>query len=386
MVKSFTLSLLLFISVFSCNAFQSKKVGGPFENAEFMYFGMPENIASSDTTLGWFGKGQKLIITGKILKADGKTPAPNVIVYYYHTDTEGHYSSRKDMDQRAARHGHLRGWVKSDAEGKYAIYTIRPAAYPNRSDPAHIHPTILEPQINTPYYTDALVFDDDILLTTAKRKAMDNRAGSGILRVLMKGDIQIAEHNFILGLNIPNYPKKESPEINSGRSIGEDLFSFTPYHAWGPDMGTTTCPICKYGRYQGVLYFAGANTDWMEVKAWLRYLEAESFKRQEYLKTFFICTAKEREEVNAKLVRIGKELGLRKVSLTTVPSYADRESEVYLNEINPLANNTFIIYRNSNVVAKFIELSPTESNYKLMSEALDNTKGDYMHLAPPRHK
>ncbi|MBO3696841.1 intradiol ring-cleavage dioxygenase [Roseivirga sp. E12] len=367
-------------------AFQSSQVGGPFENAEFMYFGMPENIASSDTTLGWFGEGQKLVITGKILKADGRTPAPNVIVYYYHTDTEGYYSSRTDMDQRAARHGHLRGWVKSDADGNYSIYTVRPAAYPKRSDPAHIHPTILEPQINTPYYTDALVFDDDILLTTAKRKAMDNRAGSGILRVLMKGNIQIAEHNFILGLNIPNYPTTKSDSIKSGRAIGEDVFSFTPYHAWGPDQGTTTCPICKYGRYQGVLYFAGDNTDSAEVKAWLQFLERESFKREQYLKVFFTCTTERQEGVNAKLVQIGRSLGLRKVSLTTVASYSDRASEIYLNEINPSARNTFIIYKHSNVVAKFIELSPTENNFKLISETLDNIKGDYMHLAPPKHK
>lgn len=384
MVKSVILSVLIFFSVLSCKAFQSSQVGGPFENAEFMYYGMPENIASSDTTLGWFGEGQKLIITGKILKSDGKTPAPGVIVYYYHTDTEGYYSSRADMDQRAAKHGHLRGWVKSDADGKYSIYTVRPASYPNRPDPAHIHPTILEPQITTPYYTDALVFDDDILLTSAKRKAMDNRAGSGILRVLMKDNIQIAEHNFILGLNIPNYPTTESASIKSGKAIGEDVFSFTPYHVWGPDQGTTTCPICKYGRYQGVLYFAGDNTDWTEVKTWLSFLERESFKRAQYLKVFFTCTTEGQEGVNAKLEQIGRSLGLRKVSLTTVPSYTDRASEIYLNEINPLARNTFIIYKQSNVVAKFVELSPTESNFKLMSEALDSTKGDYMHLAPPK--
>lgn len=207
MVKSFLLSALFFISVFNCHAFQSKKVGGPFENAEFIYFGMPENIASSDTTSGWFGEGQKLIITGKILKADGKTPAPNVIVYYYHTDTKGYYSSNAEMDERATRHGHLRGWVKSDKQGQYAIYTIRPAPYPNRKDPAHIHPSILEPAIDNPYYIDAFVFDDDVLLTTAKRKAMENRGGSGILRVSMQDGIQIAEHNIILGMNIPNYPK-----------------------------------------------------------------------------------------------------------------------------------------------------------------------------------
>ena len=59
---------------------------------------------------------------------------------------------------------------------------------------------------------DEFVFDDDILLTEEKRKKLENRGGSGILKVLNKGDLQIAAHNIILGLNIPNYPGKIKEE------------------------------------------------------------------------------------------------------------------------------------------------------------------------------
>ncbi len=182
-------------------------VGGPFENGDFMYIGMPEKISSVDTSAGWAQKGQKLLISGTIYKLDGKTPAPNVILYYYHTDTEGHYSSKPGLDQRVARHGYIRGWVKSDTNGHYAIYTVRPAPYPNTSFEAHIHPAIKEPGIEKEYYIDEFVFDDDTLLTAEKRKKLQNRGGSGVLRVLIKGDLQIAEHDIILGLNIPNYPE-----------------------------------------------------------------------------------------------------------------------------------------------------------------------------------
>lgn len=57
-------------------------VGGPFENGEFIYIGMPEIISSIDTSAGWGQDGQKLLIAGTIFKQDGKTPAPNVILYY----------------------------------------------------------------------------------------------------------------------------------------------------------------------------------------------------------------------------------------------------------------------------------------------------------------
>ncbi|KYG79939.1 intradiol ring-cleavage dioxygenase [Roseivirga seohaensis] len=382
--KLYYYPILLIAFLFNCKAQPLQRIGGPFENAELMYIGMPKHIPSIDTSPGWMEEGQKLLIIGTIYKKDGVTPAPNVIVYYYQTDTKGAYANRKGLDQKVARHGYIRSWVKSDENGKYAIYTIRPAAYPNRDDPAHIHPSIKEPNDINEYYIDAFVFDDDPLLTSEKRKAMENRGGSGVLRLLQKGDLQIAEHNIILGLNIPNYPTTNNKqEASSGKNIGEDVISFTPYHAWGPDRGTKTCPICKYGRYQGVLYFVGKNTNWEEVSKWLIYLERESFERQKYLKVYFVY-GNELNESNDKLIthleNIGKTLNLQKIALTFVPSFSDKASEIDMNKINPEVENTFIIYKQSNIVAKFINLTPTQKNLSLFSKKLDDTTGDFFHI------
>jgi len=182
-------------------------VGGPFENSEYMFINIPKNIKASDTSPGWNQPGQKLLITGTVYELDGKTPAPNVIMYYYHTDINGYYSISENNSSKASKHGYIRGWIKTDKNGKYSIYTVRPAAYPNSEEPAHIHPSIKEPNINNPYYIDAFVFDDDPLLTKTKRKNMRNRGGNGILRLERQGDLQIADHDIILGLNIPNYPE-----------------------------------------------------------------------------------------------------------------------------------------------------------------------------------
>ena len=212
--------VLLFIILTSCNGqtngnnktqtnsstTKNKLVGGGCDGCEIMFVGMPTNISSVDTSVGWTEKGQKLLVTGKVYKIDGKTPAPNVIIYYWQTDNNGYYSPTKGMDEKAKRHGHIRGWIKTDENGKYSIYTIRPAPYPNANIPAHIHTSIKEPNVDNEYYIDEFVFDDDKLLTGTKRKALENRGGSGILRVLISGNLQIAEHNIILGLNIPNYP------------------------------------------------------------------------------------------------------------------------------------------------------------------------------------
>ncbi len=395
------LCFLLFVFFTSCNG-QTKKstsnpqsenndskvVGGPFENGNFLYIGIPENIKSVDTSAGWTQNGQKLLITGTIYKLDGKTPAPNVILYYYHTDINGYYANREGLDPRVIRHGYIRGWVKSDENGKYSIYTVRPAPYPNTDFEAHIHPAIKEPNIDKEYYIDEFVFDDDKLLTGEKRKKLPNRGGSGILRVLENGNLQIAEHNIILGLNIPNYPDKLKEGKQSGLQIGEDNPSFIPFHAWGPDKGTRICPVCKYGRYHGIVYFVGNNPNWDDIKKWLTFLEQESVTRSKYLKAYFVYgNEKNYNKTNRQkeLEKIGAELNLKNIALTFVPSMTDTESEVNLNKINSSVENTFVIYRHRSIIDKFIDIKPMADNFKLISNTLDKTKSEYFNLSEPAH-
>lgn len=367
---------------------KNKLVGGGCDGCEIMFVGMPTNINDVDTSAGWTEQGQKLLLTGIVYKIDGKTPVPNVIIYYWQTDNNGYYSPKKGMDEKAKRHGHIRGWVKTDENGKYAIYTIKPAPYPNENIPAHIHTSIKEPNIDNEYYIDAFVFDDDTFLTSEKRKALENRGGSGILRVLNSDNLQIAEHNIILGSNIPNYPTTAKSEKQSGLQIGEDNPSFIPYHAFGPDKGTRTCPVCKYGRYHGIVYFVGNNPNWDEIKKWLAFLEQESVTRSKYLKAYFVYGNQKdynKTQREKELEKVGEELQLKNIALTFVPSLTDTESEVNLNKIDPTVENTFVIYRHRTIIDKFIDLKPTADNFKLISNTLDKTKSEYFNLSEPKH-
>ena len=367
---------------------KNKLVGGGCDGCEIMFVGMPTNINAVDTSAGWKEKGQKLLVTGIAYKIDGKTPASNVIIYYWQTDNNGYYSPKNEIDEKAKRHGHIRGWVKTDENGKYSIYTIKPAPYPNDNIPAHIHTSIKEPNIDNEYYIDEFIFDDDKFLTGEKRKALENRGGSGILRVLNSGNLQIAEHNIILGLNTPNYPTIQKTEKQSGLQIGEDNPSFIPYHAFGLDKGTRTCPVCKYGRYHGIVYFVGNNPKWNEIKKWLTFLEQESISRNKYLKAYFVYgNEKDYEKIlrEKELEKVGQELQLKNIALTFVPSLTDTESEVNLNKINPTVESTFVIYRHRTIIDKFIDLKPTASNFKIISNTLDKTKSEYFNLSEPKH-
>lgn len=332
--------------------FQS--AGSAFGKNEFTYYGISKTVSSIDTSAGWKLKGQKILLTGIVYQIDGKTPAPDVLLYYYQTNTDGRYLHKADEsrsmlpNEAGQTHGYIRGWVKTGKEGKYYIYTVRPGAYPTNDEPAHVHITVKEPNGIKEYYIDDFVFDDDKILTAARRKKMENRSGSGVLRLVQKGDLQIGERNIILGLNIPDYPKQITNQIISGRNIGEDVISFIPYHAWGPDKGTRTCPVCKYGWYHGILYFVGNNPNWADIRQWLSFLEAESKKREQYLKVYFVYgneKAYNKIDRENELATVGAELKLEKVALTFVPSFSDSETEIDLNQVNSQAENTFIIYK-----------------------------------------
>lgn len=360
-------------------------VGGGCDGCELMYFGIPKEINATDTSAGWYEeKGQKLLLTGTVFEPGGKTPAPNIIIYYWHTDTEGYYTADTETDPKAKSHGKLRGWVKSDENGKYSIYTIRPVPYPNEDLPAHIHLSIKEPDNKNEYYTDDVVFDDDpLLIPYMKKYPPENRVGSGIVRVLLKGNLQIAEHDIILGLNIPNYPQKDVSNKKSGLNIGEDQPSFIPFHAFGPDRGSQACPVCKYGRYHGIVLFVGNNPDWDDIKKWLGFLELQSMSRQKYLKAYFVYgneNAYSKSKRANELETIGRELNLQRTALTFVPSFSDSKTEANLNKINPETENTFIIYKNRRIVDKYIDLKANSENFALISNSLDRTRGDFFDL------
>jgi len=213
---------------------------------------------------------------------------------------------------------------------------------------------------------------------------MENRTGSGVVTMVKQKDsLLVGERNIILGLNIPNYPIKNTIGINSGKNIGEDVFSFTPFHAWGPDKGSKACPICKYGWYHGILYFVGNNPNWKDIKEWLTFLESESKKREKYLKVYFVYGNESNySKVNREkeLENLGIELKLEKTALTFVPSFSDTDSDIRDSKINQQVDNTIILFKRSKIIGKFVNLKPTQDNFKLLSNRLDETINEYFYL------
>src|SRR5690349_8343556 len=174
-------------------------VGGRCEGCEALLEYGNKKLSPVDTLPDYHEPGPKMKITGTIFHADGKTPARNVVLYIYHTDQKGYYSKKGNETGWGKRHGYIRGWIKTDATGKYTFYTLKPASYPSESIPAHIHPTIKEPDTNE-YWIDEYLFDGDPFLSAEERARQEKRGGSGIIKLSKDKDgILVGKRDIILG-------------------------------------------------------------------------------------------------------------------------------------------------------------------------------------------
>lgn len=201
--------LILTVLLSSCGNSQNSKsfrlVGGPCEGCEAIFEYGDRKLSSVDTLPDFNYQGLKIKVTGTIYQNDEKTPAKDVILYIYHTDQNGIYATKGNETGWAKRHGYTRGWVKTDSDGKYTFYTRKPGIYPSRSTPAHIHPTILEPN-GKYYWIGSYHFKGDTLLSNNEIFPESPRGGSiGLLSLKKEGNIWVGSRDFILGKNIPNY-------------------------------------------------------------------------------------------------------------------------------------------------------------------------------------
>ena len=128
--------------------------------------------------------GERLILTGRVFGTDGR-PAGGVEIHAYHTDAKGLYRSDHYVPQWPARPARLQGTVRTAADGSYRIDTIRPARYPSRDIPAHIHFHVRAPGMRE--QGEILWFSGDPLLTPQMYAKHSHDGTFSPIRPLEKG-------------------------------------------------------------------------------------------------------------------------------------------------------------------------------------------------------
>lgn len=119
--------------------------------------------------------GQRMVVEGRVVTADGETVVPGVTVFVFHTDAEGYYSPA-GMDESNAR---LCGMMLTDEQGRYRFETIRPAHYATGGGPpAHVHYRVWGDGVPRQSFT--LQFEGDSYLGERGRDASANAAWATI--------------------------------------------------------------------------------------------------------------------------------------------------------------------------------------------------------------
>ncbi|HUD42912.1 MAG TPA: hypothetical protein VMR06_13055 [Dokdonella sp.] len=180
-------------------------VGLPCEDCAAALHGLPAELPTVARLAAPDEPGEPLQLSGIVRDADGQA-RPGVIVYAHQTDHRGIYpEDGTSGPAEVRRHGRLRGWARTDAEGRYRFETIRPGGYPDSGLPQHIHLNVIEPGCAT-YYIDDVMFDDDPRLTPALRRKHDQgRGGHGIVTPVRAAGVWQAQRDIVLGARIPGY-------------------------------------------------------------------------------------------------------------------------------------------------------------------------------------
>lgn len=143
----------------------------------------PANVGPKFDLASDKDKGDLMKISGTVYQPDGKTPAPNTLIYLYHTDIEGYYGRTAEEH----KHGRYRGWMLTNKDGRYAFVSIKPAPYPVQRFAAHIHMTVTTPTAREDWI-DSILFEGDRLISTREREEAGRRGGFNPIVTLKKGD------------------------------------------------------------------------------------------------------------------------------------------------------------------------------------------------------
>ncbi|TBV26610.1 MULTISPECIES: hypothetical protein [Flavobacteriaceae] len=207
---------LLFLTLFASTAFAQNtmltasiadEIPTNYKKRSPVYDYTEVNLNNVDTIPGFDATTNKLKLTGTIYLSDGVTPAKDVVLYIEHADEAGEYDIKKEHGKKYIEH---RGWVKTDANGTYTLYTfmpgeaIIPITQPERRSPKQIFPIVKVPGEKA-YNLSAFMFDNDPLITKTCRKRLKRKGIDCLLTTTQEGDMLVATKDIILKADAAAY-------------------------------------------------------------------------------------------------------------------------------------------------------------------------------------
>jgi protocatechuate 3,4-dioxygenase beta subunit len=146
----------------------------------------PAQISSAARIAPSSEPGPALVIHGRAFREDGSTPLADAVVFAYHTGVDGLY----DKAGSPPHSWRLKGWARTDRDGRFEFTTIRPGSYPNSRNPAHVHFTIFTAD-GARYHAGEVQFEDDPVLEERHRTQSRAEGAFGSVRPVRRdGSVQ----------------------------------------------------------------------------------------------------------------------------------------------------------------------------------------------------
>ncbi len=195
-------NLFCFICVISmCSTLSAQEIPSDFLERSPIYDYSEAQLNNTDSIPDFETKKEKLMISGTIYQSDGVTPAKDVILYISQPDEDGDYELKSSNGKRYVHH---RGWVKTDADGRYTFYTFVPGSFLHNRELKHIHPVIKEPG-KPEYDMEAFLFDNDPFLSKSCRKRLAKKGIDNILKLEKKETMFVATKDIVLSQERTEY-------------------------------------------------------------------------------------------------------------------------------------------------------------------------------------
>lgn len=160
---------------------------------------------------------------------------------------------------------------------------------------------------------------------------------------------------------------------NSGLKIGAIVPAYEAQHATGPDAGTKTCPICKYGMQPGAqLWVNGPLTEKLgpvaeqleksidgagiqKLRAWITVIEPKNMPI---------------DQLEAQMKAFATEHKLKSVGIIHLPADSDTIKAYQINMADPKVESTLFIYAKMRVRNKFVNIGTEPKAIEEVADAL----------------
>ena len=145
--------------------------------------------------------GERIVVYGKVMNENGQ-PLPHTLIEIWQANAAGRYVHKVDQHNAPLDPNFLgTGRCRTDANGNYKFYTIKPGAYPwgnhhNAWRPNHIHFSLFGNQITSRLVTQ-MYFPGDPLLKYDPIYNAVKALGRDLL--ISKFDLDVTEPNYALG-------------------------------------------------------------------------------------------------------------------------------------------------------------------------------------------